>query len=185
MRITTIGRGSIGGTLARLWTAAGHQVTTLGRDGGDASDADVVLLAVRHADIPAALAGVTGLAGKTVIEASNRLDGEAPHEGHASNAEYVKAVLGGPTAKAFNLNFGKLLDGAAEAPNRPDNIWVGDEAARAAVEQLTHDAGMQPRHGGPLDRAGTQEAFAAMFVAIVNDADSGLLYYRFAPPEAI
>ena len=36
MRITTIGRGSIGGTLARLWTAAGHQVTALGRDGGDA-----------------------------------------------------------------------------------------------------------------------------------------------------
>lgn len=82
MKITTIGRGSIGGTLARLWTAAGHEVTTLGRDGGDASDADVVLLAVRHADIPAALAGVTGLEGKTVIEASNRLDREAPHEGH-------------------------------------------------------------------------------------------------------
>lgn len=185
MHITTIGRGSIGGTLARLWTTAGHQVTTLGRDGGDASDADVVLLAVRHADIPAALAGVTGLEGKIVIEASNRLDGEAPHEGHASNAEYVKTVVGGPTAKAFNLNFGKLLAGATEAPNRPDNIWVGDEAARAVVEQLTRDAGMQPRHGGPLDRAGTQEAFAVLFVTIVNDADAGLLYYRFAPPEAI
>jgi predicted dinucleotide-binding enzyme len=185
MKITTIGRGSIGGTLARLWTAAGHQVNTLGRDGGDASEADVVLLAVRHADIPAALAGVTGLEGKTVIEASNRLDGETPHEGHASNAEYVKAVLGGPTAKAFNLNFAKLLEGAAQAPNRPDNIWVGDEAARAAVEQLTRDAGMRPRHAGPLDRAHTQEAFAALFVAIVNDADAGLLYYRFAPPEAI
>jgi len=86
MKITTIGRGSIGGTLARLWTAAGHEVTALGRDGGDASDAEVVLLAVRHADIPAALAGVTGLEGKTVIEASNRLDGELPHDGHASNA---------------------------------------------------------------------------------------------------
>ncbi|WP_354698013.1 hypothetical protein DSM112329_03674 [Paraconexibacter sp. AEG42_29] len=185
MNITTIGRGSIGGTLARLWTAAGHQVTTLGREGGDASSADVVLLAVRHADIPAALAGVTGLEGKTVIEASNRLDGEAPHEGHASNAEYVKAVLGGPTAKAFNLNFGKLLEGAAEAPSRPDNIWVGDDATRAVVEQLTHDAGLQPRHGGPLDRAGTQEAFAAMYMAIVKDADAGLLYYRFAPPQGI
>jgi hypothetical protein len=44
---------------------------------------------------------------------------------------------------------------------------------------------MQPRHGGPLDRAATQEAFAALFVAIVKDADSGLLYYRFATPEAI
>jgi hypothetical protein len=44
---------------------------------------------------------------------------------------------------------------------------------------------MRPRHGGPLDRADTQEAFAALFVAIVNDADAGLLYYRFAPPEEI
>ena len=30
MKITTIGRGSIGGTLARLWTAAGHQVDAAG-----------------------------------------------------------------------------------------------------------------------------------------------------------
>ena len=157
MRITTIGRGSIGGTLARLWTAAGHQVTALGRDGGEASDADVVLLAVRHADIPAALAGVTGLDGKTVIESSNRLDGELPHDGHASNAEYVKAALGGPTAEAFNLNFGKLLEGASQAPNRPDNIWVGDETARDAVEQLTRDAGdaTAPRRtAGPRRHAG-------------------------------
>ena len=157
MKITTIGRGSIGGTLARLWTAAGHQVTTLGRDGGDASDADVVLVAVRHADIPAALAGVTGLEGKTVIEASNRLDGEAPHEGHASNAEYVKAVLGGPTAKAFNLNFGKLLEGAAQAPNRPDNIWVGDEAARGgrrAAHARRRHAAAPRRATGPRRHAG-------------------------------
>jgi predicted dinucleotide-binding enzyme len=185
MNITTIGRGSIGGTLARLWTAAGHQVTTLGREGGDATDADVVLLSVRHADIPAALAGVTGLEGKLVIDTSNRLDGEPAHDGHASNAEFVKATVGGPTAKAFNLNFGTLLEGAAHAPNRPDNIWVGDEATRSAVEELTRDAGMQPRHGGPLDRAGAQEAFAELFVAIVKDADAGLLYYRFAAPDAI
>jgi DNA-binding Xre family transcriptional regulator len=46
MNITTIGGGAIGGGLARLWEQAGHTVTTLGRDGGDASDADVVLVAV-------------------------------------------------------------------------------------------------------------------------------------------
>ena len=46
MKITTLGRGSIGGTLGRLWTQAGHEVTMLGHDGGDASDADVVLMAV-------------------------------------------------------------------------------------------------------------------------------------------
>lgn len=34
MKITTIGRGEIGGTLGRLWAAAGHDVTQLGRDRG-------------------------------------------------------------------------------------------------------------------------------------------------------
>ena len=46
MKITTIGRGNIGGGLARLCEQAGHDVTTLGHDGGDASDADVVFVAV-------------------------------------------------------------------------------------------------------------------------------------------
>ena len=185
MKITTIGRGTVGGTLGRLWAAADHEVTELGHDGGSAAGADVVLLAVPYQALADALTGVTDLDGKVVLDATNRLDGSDPPAGYASNAALVKAKTVGPTAKAFNLNFGKLLEGAAQAPNRPDNIWVGDEAARAAVEQLTHDAGMRPRHAGPLDRADTQEAFAALFVAIVNDADAGLLYYRFAPPEAI
>jgi hypothetical protein len=32
----------VGGGLADLWERAGHQVTRLGRDGGNVSDADVV-----------------------------------------------------------------------------------------------------------------------------------------------
>lgn len=62
MKITTIGRGKVGGGLARLWRAAGHDVTELGKDGGDAADADAVLLAVPSGAIDDALAAVTGLA---------------------------------------------------------------------------------------------------------------------------
>lgn len=46
MKIATIGRGTIGGGLADLWRAAGHDVEELGPDGGDVSDTDVVLVAV-------------------------------------------------------------------------------------------------------------------------------------------
>ncbi|MFE5091919.1 hypothetical protein ACFRCI_16340 [Streptomyces sp. NPDC056638] len=60
MNITVIGRGRVGGGLARLWEAAGHKVRTLGRDGGDASDADVVV-AVPGSLIGEALHGVIGL----------------------------------------------------------------------------------------------------------------------------
>ncbi len=78
MKITTIGRGTIGGTLARLWTSAGHEVTELGRAGGDAAGADVVLLAVPSSVVADALAGVTGLGDQVIIDATNRLGGEAP-----------------------------------------------------------------------------------------------------------
>src|SRR3954454_18696822 len=113
MNIATLGRGTIRGTLARHWAQAGHDVTTLGRDGGDVSDADVVLLAVLSEAVPDALARVTGHEGKVVLDATNRMTA-APPAGYASIAEYVKAQTGGPTAKVFNLNFGALLEQAAE-----------------------------------------------------------------------
>jgi 8-hydroxy-5-deazaflavin:NADPH oxidoreductase len=185
MKVTTIGRGTIGGTLGRLWASAGHEVTQLGRDGGEAKGADVVLLAVPGEAVPEALASVAGLHGKVVIDATNRIGASAPSPppaGYPSIAEYVKAQTGGPTAKAFNLNFGNLLDQAAIASSRPDNIWVGDEAARAPVEQLSRDIGMEPRYGGPLENAAIQEEFATMLVAMVRDA-GGLLFYRFASPQ--
>ncbi|MGB2953784.1 MAG: hypothetical protein WBB74_10415, partial [Gaiellaceae bacterium] len=75
MNITTIGRGNIGGGLARLWERAGHKVTTLGREGGDASDADVVLVAVPSGSISEALGNVSGLDGKIAIDAANAFSG--------------------------------------------------------------------------------------------------------------
>ena len=35
MKIVVVGRGNVGGGLARLWSRAGHDVTALGQDGGD------------------------------------------------------------------------------------------------------------------------------------------------------
>ena len=40
MKITVVGRGNIGGGLADRWERAGHEVTRLGSDGGDVSDAE-------------------------------------------------------------------------------------------------------------------------------------------------
>jgi predicted dinucleotide-binding enzyme len=75
MKIATIGRGTIGGGLASRWRAAGHDVEELGRDGGDVSDADVVLVAVPGDQISPALSKVTGLEGKIAIDATNILPG--------------------------------------------------------------------------------------------------------------
>ena len=131
MRITTIGRGAIGGTLARLWTSAGHEVTELGRDGGDATGAGVVLLAVPSGAVEEALAGVRGLTDQVVvIDATNRLGGQAAPAGHASVAEYVKAQDGRPGRQGVQPQLRQAVRPGRRRPHRPDNIWVGDEAAR-------------------------------------------------------
>lgn len=181
MRITTIGRGNIGGTLGRLWASSGHEVIQLGRDGGDASAADVVLMAVLSEAVPDALTRVTGLEGKVVLDATNRLSAAAP-AGYPSTAEYIRAQTGGPTAKVFNLNFAGVLEQAAEASHRPGNLWVGDEGARDAVEQLSHDIGMEAVYGGPLERAATAEAFAEILITVFRDAGAPV-FYRFATPQ--
>jgi len=182
MKIATIGRGNIGGGLADLWEQAGHEVTRIGREGGDVSGADVVLVAVPGGSIEAALDGVAGLAGKTAIDATNLYGDAVPPGGHASNAEYVKSVTGGPTAKAWNINFAALYDQVAAASTPPGDIWCGDEEARATVEALHRDAGFEPICAGPLANAAKQEAMLDIVFAIVKEGGLGPFFYKFAPP---
>jgi predicted dinucleotide-binding enzyme len=182
MKISVLGRGNVGGGLADLWERAGHQVTRLGREGGDVSDAEVVLVAVPGGSIAEALDGVTGAAGKTVIDATN-LYGVVPPGGFASNAEFVKSKTNGPTAKSFNVNYASLYGRLGEARVRPSNLWCGDEAARDVVEQLNRDAGYDPVYTGPIENAAAQEALVRMIFA-VGEA-MGPFVYRFAPLERL
>jgi predicted dinucleotide-binding enzyme len=155
MRIALVGRGNVGGGLADLWERAGHHVTRIGRDGGDVSDAEVVLLAVPAAATAEALDKLPGITGKTVIDATNLYGphGVQPPEGFASNAEFLKSRTGGPTAKSFNINFAALYGRLSEARATPSNLWSGDDEARDVVERLNRDAGRaragrRPRQGG-------------------------------------
>ena len=97
MNITTIGKGTIGGGLARIWEHAGHNVTLLGHDGGDASGADAVLVAVPSGSISNALDGVTSLEGKIAIDATKAFTGR--NDQYESLAHEVKAHTKGPVAK--------------------------------------------------------------------------------------
>lgn len=125
MKIAVAGRGNVGGGLADLWEMAGHELTRIGRDGGDVSEAQVVLLAMPGRAIEQGLDGLKGIEGKTVIDATN-LIGAGPPEGLASNAEYVKSRTGGPTAKSFNINFAAIYEKIAAASVKPGNLWCGD-----------------------------------------------------------
>jgi predicted dinucleotide-binding enzyme len=181
MKIAVIGRGNVGGGLGNLWEQAGHEVNRIGKDGGDVSDAEVVLVAVPGGAVADALAKVDGLEGKTAIDATNMI-GAQPPDGFASNAEFVKSKTNGPTAKSFNLNFARLYDRLGDAASKPSNIWTGDEEAREAVEQLIRDAGYEPVYAGGLENASTQEEAIKLFFA-VNQAGMGVFLYRMAPAD--
>ena len=140
VNVVTIGRGNVGGGLAELWRRAGHDVTELGREGGDASAADAALLAVPAATIADALGKVTGLGGLPVIDSTNVVRDPRP-DGFDSMAAYVKSLTGGPVAKAFNANFARLYDRLGQAAEKPAMVFAADDGARAITETLIGDAG--------------------------------------------
>jgi 8-hydroxy-5-deazaflavin:NADPH oxidoreductase len=71
-------------------------VTSLGRDGGDASGSEVVLVAIPGDAIAEGLAKVTGLVGYISIDATNKF-GERP-SGFVSVAQQVRSLTRGPSA---------------------------------------------------------------------------------------
>jgi 8-hydroxy-5-deazaflavin:NADPH oxidoreductase len=182
MKITTIGRGNVGGGLAKLWQEAGHDVTELGREGGDASGSDAVLLAVPTAAIGDALSSVQGLDGVPVLDSTNVFGAPRP-EGFDSLAEYVKSITGGPVAKAFNANFANLYGRIGEANATPGQVFTADDAAREVTEQLIRDAGYEPVYAGGLDRSRALEDFLGILFALSQTG--GPVFYRFAPPEKL
>jgi predicted dinucleotide-binding enzyme len=183
MRITVVGRGNVGGGLADLWEHAGHEVTHLGRDGGDVSDAEAVLLAVPGRAVADAFETLRGTAGKTVIDATNNY-AVRPPEGFASNAEFVKSKTNGPTAKSFNTNFASLYGRLGEARAMPSNLWCGDDEARDVVERLNRDAGYEPVRVGGLEKAATQDGIIELIFGI-SQAGLGEFVYRMAPLERL
>jgi predicted dinucleotide-binding enzyme len=180
MNITTIGKGNIGGGLARLWEQAGHNVTTLGHEGGDASGADVVLVAVPGGAASDALSKVSGLEGKIAIDTENAF-GERDEQ-YESFAHEVKAHTNGPVAKAFNANFAKLYDQIETAGVRPSCFYAADGEARDLTEQLIRDAGYDPVAVGGLENARALEDFVTGLFAKI---EVGRTFYRFWPPDEL
>src|SRR5438093_6107046 len=171
MKITVIGRGRVGGGLADRWERAGHNVTRLGREGGDATDAEAVLVAVPGGEIAGALGKIRGLAGKIVIDATNSFGSR--DETYPSLAHQVKSIAGGPVAKAFNLNYAVLYDQIDAQRVRPSNPYAAEDGARAVAEQLSRDAGFDPVYVGGLDQARALEDNLALIRAMAEQGGLG------------
>jgi predicted dinucleotide-binding enzyme len=177
LKITVIGRGNVGGGLADRWERAGHDVTRLGREGGDASDADAILVAVPGGSIADALAKVSGLDGKVVIDATNAVNVDRGE--FESLAHEVKSISGGVVAKSFSANFANQYDKIDEQRVRPSNLYAAEDGAREVAEQLIRDAGYDPVEVGGLEQARAIEEHLGLLFAI-NRAGLGPFFYRYA-----
>ena len=180
MKIGIIGSGHIGGTLARHFAKAGHQVGLSNSRGPDsltglvsslgpnaramtveeaAKFGDIVVLAVPWRT-PEALPRPEWVAGKLVIDAMNPYSsqGEVIDLGQKSSSEEVaKRLPGARLVKAFNTMFYRTL--ATEARSRPEDRLVlfvaGDDAeAKAVVARLIEEIGFAVVDTGPLREGG-------------------------------
>jgi predicted dinucleotide-binding enzyme len=192
MRIGIIGSGNIGGTAARLFAAAGHQVVVANSRGpGSLRDlvaeigpnasaatvdeaartADVVLLAVPWR-APEALPAPDAVAGKVVIDAMNpyRAEGGLFDLGDGtSSEETARRLPGARLVKAFNTIWYQHLatqgDPRKPTAERRAIFLAGDDAeAKAVVSQLIQDIGFGPVDtGGLVDGGRRQQPGTAVY----------------------
>ena len=182
MKIGIIGAGNIGGTAARLFARAGHEVAVSNSRGpetlaalveeiGPAARALPVDEAARFGEVvllatpfrrPEALPAPEAVAGKIVIDAMNPY---APDfsimdlNGSTSSEETLRRLPGARLVKAFNTIWFKHLaeNGRPNAPvdERHAVFVAGDDApAKAVVFRLIEEIGFAPVDTGGLHAGG-------------------------------
>src|SRR5690242_14492660 len=171
MNIAVIGAGNIGGTLARKWAGAGHQVVIGARDpskvevqqladetGGRATsiqqavqDAEAVLFAVPGAAMPATCQSLgSALDGKLVIDATNNVGAAVLN----SVATIASAAPSSAVYRAFNIYGFENFENPVLGGEQADLFFTGpDGAPRATAEQLIGDIGLRPVWLGDADHA--------------------------------
>jgi len=107
----------------------------------------------------------------------------APPTSSWSQSHQVKSIVGGPTAKSFNLNFASAYDEIDRQSTPPGNLYASDDEARETVEQLIRDAGYEPVRVGGLEQARPLEDHLPLLFAISKEHGAPVFYrYESASP---
>ena len=186
MRIGILGAKTIGGTLARQWVRAGHDVlfgvrnpdnpdlqVLLHELGGSASApgvahaiafGEVVAFAIPGQAMDSTIAEhAAALSGKTVVDAANNVGAASMNSLEAFTAHAPSAQV----FRAFNSlgweNFANPQFGGVQA----DLFYCGPPgAAQAQVEQLIADVGLRPVWVGGPEYTPTIDALASLWFAL-------------------
>jgi predicted dinucleotide-binding enzyme len=193
MRIAIIGAGDVGGGLGAAFAAVGHDVVFGVRDPGSlktaaalaavpsavatspaeaADGADVVVFALRWGSIPTTLEEMPALAGRVVIDAMNRLDGDPTR---STTEDLADLLPGARLVKAFNT-IGFESYGTARERAVPASMFVaGDdtEAKRVAMD-LAKQLGFAPEDAGGLANARSLEMMVPVWFALAQAHGRGV-----------
>ena len=208
VRIGIIGSGNIGGTAARLFAKAGHEVAISNSRGPGtlrelveeigpnaraataeeaATFGEVVMEAIpfgRYRELPA-----EALSGKILISASNYYpgrDGEMDHEGLASSELIAGYLPQTRVVKAFNTIYhGRLRDdGRPDAPlEEREAIFLAgdDEEAKGTVSRLIEEIGFAPVDTGSLHESARQQPGSPIYNVAMNPARAREMLAQLAP----
>jgi predicted dinucleotide-binding enzyme len=193
-QITVLGAGNIGGTLGRKWAGAGHEVTfgvndpngehaqkLRGELGSGAkigtlaqalsTNSDVVLMAIPGGTMAATIAQYAAqLDGKIIIDATNNMGASVPNSFAALQEHAPRARI----YRAFNTYGWENFANSEYAGGPADMFYCGTEGeARAVVEQLIADIGLQPMYLGGVEQVGLVDAIVRLWFALAVGQHKG------------
>ena len=178
MKIGIIGTGEIGKALAKKLVHAGYPVIlsnsrgieslqplikelgtlALAGTNEDASNADVVILAIKWGIIPDVLDKLKKqLSGKIVIDTSNRpKDGNSPKSEKPASVVVSELIPDSKIVKAFNHLYAKSIeaDPAVDNGKRVSFISGDDPSANGTVGKIITQLGFEVVDLGSLEQAG-------------------------------
>ena len=211
MRIGIIGAGHIGGTLARRFTALGHEVSIansrgpetlagLARETGArpvtpreaARAGDLVIVTIPERSVPELPADLfDGVPDDViVVDTGNyypQRDGRIDEiERGTTESRWVSRRLGRPVVKAFNNIYAKHLLERGRPKGAPGRIALpvagDDPRARGIVMRLVDEVGFDPVDAGTLDESWRQQPGTPVYATDL-DAEGARRALAEASPE--
>lgn len=190
MEIAIIGTGSIGATLARHWSAAGHRLhlgsrapddpaarrlaeevsASLGTPAQAVARSAVVALAIPGGAVRGTVRELADdLAGKTIVVPANQM-GTARSD---LAGEVHALVPGAGVVRAFNTLPFELIAAGTLDGERLDMFYAASEDADAVAAELISACGLRPIRVGGIEQAALLDELFALWAALAFGGGHG------------
>ena len=136
--------------------------------------ADVIVFALRWDAVPSTVAALPSLAGRIVVDAMNRFDGDPTR---STTQDLVALVPGVKVAKAFNTIGFENYATARERTTPAAMFVAGDDPdAKRVAMGLAADLGFAPEDAGGLANTKALEAMVVVWFALTQAHGRGVAF---------